>query len=145
MAIHTAKITINAPTEKVFDILTKPELVKLWQFGKMLTTDWRSGSDIKFSTEWEGKALEQWGTILEIRTNELIKYNLFTPGLDLEDKIENYCVTSYILINDNGQTNLEIIQEDSRPNAFAGGTLNPILVSLKQIAERGTSVIDVPL
>jgi hypothetical protein len=135
MAIHSSAITINASAQKVFEVLTKPELIQLWQFGRALTTDWAPGSEIKFRSEGEGKLLEQWGTVLELRTNELIKYNLFTPRPDLEDKIENYCITSYVLTNDNGQTQLAIIQEDNRPNSFTGGTLQPILVSLKAIAE----------
>ncbi|SFE05348.1 Activator of Hsp90 ATPase homolog 1-like protein [Chitinophaga sp. CF118] len=136
MATYTSTITTTATPQKVFEVLTKPELVKLWQFGKVLSTDWKTGSEIRFSTEYEGKVLEQWGTILEMRTNELIKYNLFTPRPDLEDRKENYCVTSYILTNNNDQTNIEIIQEDNRPNSFTGGgNLMPILTSLKNIAE----------
>jgi uncharacterized protein YndB with AHSA1/START domain len=135
MATHVSTITIKAPTQKVFDVLTKPELVKLWQYGRKLATDWSAGSKIKFSVKSEGKVLEQWGTVLAMQTNELIKYNLFTPKPGLEDKIENYCVTSYVLTNDKGKTKIKIIQEDNRPNAFAPKTLKGILVSLKKIAE----------
>ena len=136
MATHRSAIIINASPQKVFDVLTKPELVKRWQFGKVLTSDWKTGGEIKFRTESEGKVLmEQWGTVLEIQTNELIKYNLFTPAPGLEDKTENYCVTSYMLSNDNGQTRVEIIQEDNRPTGFVGQTLMPILTSLKEVAE----------
>lgn len=135
MATYTSTITTTATPQRVFEVLTKPELVKLWQYGRVLMTDWKTGSEIRFSAEFEGRVLEQWGTILEMRTNELIKYNLFTPGPGLEDKAENYCVTSYMLTNDNGQTNIEIIQEDNRPNSYTRGTLMPILVSLKNIAE----------
>jgi hypothetical protein len=60
---------------------------------------------------------------------------LFTPAPDLKDKVENYCVTSYVLTDDNGQTNVQIIQEDNRPNGFTAATLTPILVSLKKIVE----------
>jgi len=135
MATHISSIIIKASAQKIFDTLTKPELIKLWQYGRELTTDWKAGSEIKFSTGGDGNLLEQWGTVLEIRTNELIKYNLFTPRPDLEDKIENYNVTSYILTTENGQTKVEIIQEDNRPNGFVPGTLKPILVSLKKVAE----------
>jgi len=135
MATHTSAITINASAQKVFDALTQPALVQLWQFGRVLITDWKAGSAIKFKTEWDGKVSEQWGTVLEMRANELIKYNLFTPAPGLEDRIENYCVTSYVLTKDNGETRVEIIQEDNRPYGFAPATLKPILVSLKKVAE----------
>jgi uncharacterized protein YndB with AHSA1/START domain len=141
MATYTAAITIQSPVQKVFDVLTKPELVRLWQYGRVLTTDWTIGGNIRFSAAWDGKVLEQWGTVLEVRTNELIKYNLFTPRPGLEDNIGNYCVTSYVLTNGTDTTNIEIIQEDNRPNAFVPTTLQGILVALKEVAENNGGVL----
>ncbi len=138
MAKNISTITLNASVKKVWDTLTKPELVKLWQYGSDLITNWDVGSDINFRTEWEGKVLEQWGKILEIRPNELIKYSLFAPRPDLEDKPENYFVMSYHLTDENERTKLEIIQEDNRPNAVQEepqGEENPILKSLKEVVE----------
>jgi len=138
MAKNISTITLNASVKKVWDTLTKPELVKLWQYGSDLTTNWDVGSDINFRTEWEGKVFEQWGKILEIRPNELIKYSLFAPRPDLEDKPENYFVMSYNLTDENERTKLEIIQEDNRPNAVQKepqGEENPILKSLKGVVE----------
>lgn len=139
MATNISTIKIKAASQKVWDILTKPEFVKQWQFGSELTTDWKVGSDIRFKTEWEGTIFEQWGTVLEMRTNELIKYSLFAPRPGLEDKPENYFVMSYILTANNGQTKLEIIQDDNRPGAVQeepNGEENPILLGLKQLAEK---------
>jgi uncharacterized protein YndB with AHSA1/START domain len=137
MPTHTAEIIIEASIQRVFEALTKPELIKLWQYGRVVTTDWKVGSCIKFTSEWEriAETLEQWGTILDLRPNEFIKYRLFTPGHGLEDKVENYCATSYILVNEKGQTRVELIHEDNRPNGFVPTTLKPILAGLKRIAE----------
>lgn len=135
MATYIAGITTSAPAQKVFDALTKPELVSLWQFGRVLSTTWEPGSAIRFSTGPAGERLEQWGTVLEVRANELVKYDLFTPRPGLEDKIEHYCVTSYVLTNANGQTRIEIIQEDNRPAGFIPQSLERILVSLREVAE----------
>ena len=138
MATNISKIKINATVQKVWKTVTEPEMVKLWQFGSDLITTWKVGSEIKFVTEWEGQIFEQWGKILEIRENELLKYSLFAPRPDLEDKPENYFVMSYILTEENGNTKLEIIQEDNRPNAVQEeqqGEENPILKSLKDLAE----------
>lgn len=138
MAINSSTIKINAPIHKVWDIITKPEFVKLWQYGSDLLTTWESGSEIRFRTEWEDKVFEQWGKVLEFRPNEIVKYSLFAPRPDLEDKAENYFIMSYVLTDDNGQTKLEIIQEDNRPNAIQEepqGEENQVLRSLKQLAE----------
>jgi uncharacterized protein YndB with AHSA1/START domain len=138
MATNISTIRIKATIQKVWDTITKPELVKLWQYGSDLQTTWEVGSDIKFRTEWDGKIFEQWGKVLEIRPTELIKYNLFAPRPNLEDKPENYFVMIYILTDEDGQTKLEIIQEDNRLNAVQEepqGEESPILRSLKQLAE----------
>jgi uncharacterized protein YndB with AHSA1/START domain len=138
MATNISTTTIDATKSKVWDTLTKPELVKLWQYGSELITNWEVGSDIKFRTEWEGKIFEQWGKILEVRSMELLKYSLFAPRPGLEDSPENYFIMSYILTTENEQTKLEIIQEDNRPNAVQEapqGEENPVLQSLKKVAE----------
>jgi uncharacterized protein YndB with AHSA1/START domain len=71
MSTNISNIHINASPEKVWDTLTKPELVKLWQYGSDLTTDGKVGDDIRFTTVWEDKIFEQWGKLLEVKPNEL--------------------------------------------------------------------------
>jgi uncharacterized protein YndB with AHSA1/START domain len=138
MATNISKITINAPSQKVWAALTKPELVKHWQYNSDLITDWEVGGDIRFRSEWEGKVFEQWGKVLEMRADEFIKYSLFAPRPGLKDKPENYFIMSYLLTPENGQTKLEIIQEDNRPNAVQEepqGEENRTLQALKKVAE----------
>jgi uncharacterized protein YndB with AHSA1/START domain len=138
MATNISTIKLNAPIDIVWEALTNPTKVKLWQFGSDLITTWEVGSNIEFVTEWEGQIFKQWGKVVEIKRNELIKYSLFAPRPDLEDKPENYFIMNYILKSESGQTTLEIIQEDNRPNAIQEepqGEENPILQSLKSIIE----------
>lgn len=138
MATNISTINIDTTKSKVWDALTKPELVKLWQYGSEIITNWELGSDIRFRTEWEGKVFEQWGKILEMRPTELLKYSLFAPRPDMEDKPENYFIMSYVLTTENDQTKLEIIQEDNRPGAVQEapqGEENPVLKMLKEVAE----------
>lgn len=138
MATNISTIIINAPSQKVWDAITKADLVKRWQYGSDLLTTWEIGSDIKFSTAWEDKIFEQWGKVLAFTPTEIVRYSLFAPRPDLEDKPENYFIMSYVLTEENGQTKLEIIQEDNRPNAVQEapqGEENPLLQSLKQLAE----------
>lgn len=138
MAKNISTIVLNAPAERVWYVLTQPELVKQWQYGSDLITNWNVGNEIRFRNEWEGQVFEQWGTILEIIPNQKIKYSLFFPRPDLEDKPENYFIMSYILSEENQKTQLEIIQEDNRPGAVQEepqGEENPILQGLKTIIE----------
>lgn len=138
MAINISTISINASLQKVWDTITKPELVKRWQFGSDMVTSWEIGSDMKFFTQWGDQLFEQWGKVLAFKTNELVTYSLFAPAPGREDKPENYFIMHYVLTMENGQTKLEIIQEDNRPNAVQEapqGEENPILKSLKDLAE----------
>ncbi len=138
MATNISTVFINARAQKIWDALTKPELVKQWQYGSDLITDWNPGNDIRFETEWNGKILEQWGKILEIKPLRFIRYSLFAPRPDLEDKPENYFIMSYVLTEENNGVKLEFIQEDNRPGAVqkeAQGEENPLLSSLKKLIE----------
>lgn len=138
MATNVSTIFLSAPIEKVWNALTKPELVKQWQYGSDLITDWKTGNEIRFRNEWEGQVFEQWGTVLEVSPNQKIKYSLFSPRPELEDKPENYFIMSYVLSEENQKVKLEIIQEDNRLGAVQEkpqGEENPILQSLKTIIE----------
>lgn len=138
MIKNISSIKLNAPINKIWDVLTKPELVKQWQYGSDLATDWKVGSEIRFKTEWEGQIFEQWGKILEIVPQKLIRYSLFAPRPDLEDKPENYFVMNYILSKEKNYIRLDIIQEDNRQGAVQEapqGEENPVLSALKTLIE----------
>lgn len=138
MATNISTIVLDASKEKIWNALTDPALVKQWQYGSELITDWKPGNEIRFRNEWEGQVFEQWGTVLEVIPNEKIKYSLFFPRPGLKDRPENYFIMSYVLSEENQQTKLEIIQEDHRPGAIQEepqGEENPILQALKTVVE----------
>ena len=138
MEINCSTIVIHASRKKVWDILTRPEQVKRWQYGSDLVTSWEPGSDIKFSTSWEGQIFEQWGKVLEVKYPGSLKYSLFAPRPGLRDEPGNYFNMSYVLTEENGYTKLQIIQEDNRPGAVKEeprDEANPVLLALKAIAE----------
>ena len=138
MVINISTITIKATKQRVWDILTKPELVKLWQYGSDLATTWEVGSKIEFSTPWEDQVFKQWGTVLQFDPTDKLVYNLFAPRPGMEDKPENYFIMKYVLSDLGDNTKLEIIQEDNRANAVQEppqGEENPILQAIKKLAE----------
>ena len=138
MATNISKLIINAAKEKVWEALTEPEKVKVWQYGSVLITDWNVGSEIRFKSEWEGHIFEQWGTVLEFESNQKLKYNLFAPRPDLEDKPENYFEMEYKLTEKDNGIELLIIQEDNRPDAkqeLEQGEENPVLKLLKELID----------
>ncbi len=138
MATNISTIYIKSTLQNVWNVLTVPDLVKQWQYGSELITDWKVGSDIRFRTAWENKWFEQWGKILEIIPLKLIKYSLFAPRPGIEDKQENYFQMIYRLHEDKSQVKLDIIQEDNRPGAkqeAPQGEENPVLSELKKLCE----------
>jgi uncharacterized protein YndB with AHSA1/START domain len=138
MATNISKLIIKASKEKVWDAITNPEKVKAWQYGSELATDWNIGNEIRFKSEWEGKIFEQWGTVLEFEPYNKLKYSLFAPRPDLEDKPENYFKMEYLLTENEKGTELLIVQEDSRPGAKQEeeqGEENPFLKKLKELIE----------
>jgi len=139
MTKNISKITINAPANKVWDALVNPKLVKQWQYGSNLLTDWNVGSEIRFQSEWENKVYEQWGKVLEFSPYSLIRYSLFAPRPGLEDLPENYFIMNYILIEEGNKTLLIIEQYDNRPGTADQESFeedeNSVLFVLKELVE----------
>ena len=104
-------ITFKATAAKVWEGLTNPEWVKKYFFGTNLRSDWKVGSPITFSGEWEGKTYEDKGTILEIDPPKLLKYSYWSSFSGTEDKPENYNNITYTLTEKDGETTLVITQE----------------------------------
>lgn len=138
MATNISSIQIRASLQKVWDTITQPEQVKLWQYGSDLVTTWHPGSTIRFCTEWEGTIFEQWGIILTFEPQQALSYTLFAPRPGMEDKPENYFIMKYLLEQENDLVTLQIVQEDNREGAIQEkpqGEENIMLQLLRQLAE----------
>ena len=93
--IATKSIQINSSPQKIWDVLTNPEKIKIYLFGTEVKTDWKEGSSITFSGDYEGHKYEDKGNVIENKTNELLKYNYWSGFSRLKDKPENYSLVSY--------------------------------------------------
>jgi len=111
--IAKATININAPTSKVWDALTKPDLIKQYMFGTQVTTDWKVGSPITYKGEWNGKAYEDKGKVLQIEPGKLLVSTFWSSLSGLSDVPENYKTVSYELSVEGRGTNLTITQDNN--------------------------------
>ncbi|MCA8971641.1 MAG: SRPBCC domain-containing protein [Planctomycetes bacterium] len=139
MATNISRMTTTASKAAVWDALTNPDKVKVWQYGSELVTSWKVGDPIRFRTEWNGQIFEQWGTVLEFTPDERLKYTLFAPRPDLEDEPENYFEMEYVVTGKGDTTELVIVQVDNRPGAEQEpeqGDENPILNMLRDLLEQ---------
>ncbi len=110
--LATAETDISAPPERVWEVLTDPDqLKKLW-FGADVKTDWKEGSPITWSGEWEGKPYEDKGEVLEVDPGRLLKLTHFSPLTGQPDVPENYHTLVYELSVD-GTTHLKLTQDNN--------------------------------
>jgi len=142
MRVTTSTVTVEAPRDIVWDVITKPEFVRQWQYSSDLVTDWAVGSPIRFRAEWQGQVFEQWGTVLEFAAPTRLRYSLFAPRPGLEDRSENYFTMTYELSDVNSGTAVTFIHEDPRDDdnvADDSDEDNPVLMALKTLAESLTN------
>ena len=104
-------ININASTERVWEALTNPVLIKIYFFGTECISEWKKGSPILYKGIYEGKAYEDKGNIIDIETEKFILYNYWSSFSGTADTPANYSVIKYELSSDNNETILTIIQE----------------------------------
>jgi len=111
--IARATTTINAPASKVWDALTKPELIKQYLFGTEVTTDWQVGSPIRYKGEWQGKPYEDKGEIVQIEPRKLLVSTFWSSLGGLPDTPENYNTVRYELSPEGDGTRLTVTQDNN--------------------------------
>src|SRR5690242_2148932 len=135
----TTSVTIDAPAAKVWDALTSPDKVKQYMHGTEMSTDWKEGSPIRWRGEWQGRAYEDKGEVLEVKPQKLLRYTHWSPMGGSEDRPENYHTVTYKLSGQDGTTLLTLIQDNnpSREEAekMAANNWAPVLQGLKKTAE----------
>ncbi len=117
--VAKATITINAPASKVWDALTKPELIKQYLFGTDVTTDWKAGSPITYKGVWQGKAYEDKGKVVQVIPGKLIVSTFWSSLKGLPDTPENYKTVRYELAVQGSRTQLTITQDNNASEADA--------------------------
>lgn len=111
--VAKTSVTIDAPASKVWDALTRPEMIKQYLFGTDVTTDWKAGSPITYRGVWEGKPYEDKGQVLEIVPNKLIVSTFWSALSGLPDSPENYQTVRYELEGQDGQTRVTVVQDNN--------------------------------
>jgi aryl-alcohol dehydrogenase-like predicted oxidoreductase/uncharacterized protein YndB with AHSA1/START domain len=113
LLIAQAGITINAPSEKVWGALTKPDLIKQYLFGTTVKTNWQVGSPIIYEGQWEGKTYQDKGTVWEIEPGRLLVSTYWSSMAGLPDTPENYKTVRYELSSEGLGTRLTITQDNN--------------------------------
>lgn len=133
-------LEINAPKSSVWDALINPEKIAKYFFGTKTISDWRVGSSIIFTGEWEGKPYEDKGTILQIEKEKILSYDYWSNFSGQPDVPENYQTITYTLEQVGDITHLTVTQENCiseevRDHSEKNWTM--ILGSMKEMLEKG--------
>ena len=131
-------IRIKAPVEKVWDALTKPEIIRQYFFGTEAISDWKVGHPVWFRGEWQGKSYEDKGIITANEPNKLLSYSYWSSMSGREDRPENYANVAYELSEQNNETELTITQDniaDEKTKEHSMQNWQTVLQDLKKLLE----------
>jgi uncharacterized protein YndB with AHSA1/START domain len=134
----TARALIRAERPAVWSVITDSGLMSKAFFGAKVETDWRAGSSITYSGEWEGKSFEDKGEILQVRPNEMLQFTHFSPLSGAPDVPENYHTVTFELADKGAATELVVTQTNaSSPEEQKHSTANWVKVveTVKELAE----------
>ena len=130
---------INAPVAEVWDALINPTKIKKYLFGTDTHCDWKVGSSIRFTGEWEGKSYEDKGTILAIEKEKLLSYDYWSSFSGVADMPENYQIVTFKLQSAGNKTVLNLAQQNIRSEetkAHSAENWKMVLGSLKDLVEK---------
>ena len=95
--VATATTTIEATKETVWKALTDPDEVMAWFFGTDQRTDWKPGSPITWTGEWDGKPYEDKGEVLAVDEPNRFEVTHWSPLTGTPDVPESYHTLVYAL------------------------------------------------
>ncbi|SDS76168.1 Uncharacterized conserved protein YndB, AHSA1/START domain [Pseudarthrobacter equi] len=135
----TSSTTIDAPPDRVWNVITDPAAAKEFMFGAELETDWAEGSPITWSGEWEGKPYQDKGKVLEVDPGRKLVHTHFSALSGEEDVPENYHTLTWTLQDRDGGTHLTLAQDNNPSEEAAShskGMWDKLVADVKAIAER---------
>jgi uncharacterized protein YndB with AHSA1/START domain len=138
--VATSSITIDAPRDRVWAVLTDPDAAREFMFGTELETDWTVGGPIRWRGVWQGRPYEDHGVILEFEPGRRLVNTHFSPLSGEDDVPDNHHTLTWTLDDADGGTRLTLSQDNNRtPQAaeHSQGMWDGLVVKVKELAERG--------
>jgi uncharacterized protein YndB with AHSA1/START domain len=138
--VATAETQISGTPAQVWTALTDPAQIKKYMFGTDVTTDWRPGSAITWSGEYEGRAYEDKGEIIEIVPERRLQVTHFSPLSGQDDVPENYHTLTYEIEERQGKTHVSLSQDNNASADEAEHSRRnweAMLAGLKDVVEGG--------
>lgn len=136
----SCSIDINCDAARVWEVMTQPELIKLYLHGTECITDWQVDSPIVFQGEYEGNTYKDKGIVKERVEHKLLSYRYWSGFSGLADAPENYGLVTY-RINSKGDQLTEFTWEqagypDEARQTHSSEGMPAFLAHIKQVAEQ---------
>ena len=137
--IANVSTTIDAPSADGWQALVTPAAIKEYMFGTTVTSDWVVGSPIVWKGEWQGRAYEDKGIILQAVPERVLEYSHFSPLAGVPDVPENYHIVTVELSPDGERTRVTLSQDNNpteQARQHSEKNWGMMLAALKQFLER---------
>jgi len=137
--IARASVTIARPAADVWNALVTPAAIKMYMSDATVTSDWVVGSPIVWNGEWQGRAYEDNGVILQIVRERVLEFSYFSPLAGAVDLPENYHIVTVRLSTDGAQTRVSLCQDNNHTEEareHAERSWSVMLAGLKHFVER---------
>jgi len=112
--------------------------VRQYLMNTLLLTDWKPGSPITWSGEWEGKPYTDKGEVVEVEEGKRLAYTHFSPLSGAEDSPENYHTLWWNLEEVSGGTQV-VLNQDNNSSAEEADrnreNWQQVMQSMKKVAE----------
>ncbi len=136
--VAETSISIDASPAQVWKALTTPKLIKKYLMGTDVSTDWKEGSTITYSGEYEGKKYHDKGVIKKTEPEKLLQSTYLSSLSGKEDKPENYNLVTYKLTNRDDKTVVSLSQDNNSTEKEKEHSIEnwkSVLKKLKEVAE----------
>jgi len=107
----SSSIKINTTVARAWQALTDPALIKQYLFGTTVTSDWKLGSNITYTGEWEGKSYEDKGQIIDVIPFKRLHTTYWSGMSGKPDIPENYVNVVYDVEPDGDGVKVTITQD----------------------------------
>ena len=137
--IAKASVKIKALITKVWDALVRPEAIKQYMFGTTVTTTWREGSPIYWKGEWQGKAYEDKGVVLQFSPPRCLEFSHYSPLSGQPDEPSSYHTVTIELSEERNQTRVSLKQDnnpDEQARDHSQKNWETMLTGLKKFVEQ---------
>jgi len=136
--VATAAADINASPARVWSALTDPAQIKRYMFGSQVETDWEPGSTIVWKGEYQGRAYQDKGEIVEVEPDRRLVVTHFSPMSGQEDVPGNYHTLMYVLEPHGEGTYVSLSQDNNASEEEAAHSRDnwaAMLSALKNVIE----------